>query len=58
MQREKNTLSQVGVMIAVAGLAILLAKILGAMLVKFAWPLILIGGILAVIGYALPGRRR
>jgi hypothetical protein len=58
MQKDKNSLGQIGVMLIVAGAAIWLAVVLGSMLLKLAWPLIVVGVILTIIAYALPGRRR
>ena len=54
MQKEKIGVGQIGVMLIAAGAAVLLAHLL----IRFAWPLILIGVILAVIGYALPRKMR
>jgi hypothetical protein len=58
MQKDRNTLGQIGVMLVVAGLAIWLAVTLGRMLMGFVWPMIIVGIILTIVAYALPGRRR
>ncbi|MGC4045233.1 MAG: hypothetical protein QM758_15685 [Armatimonas sp.] len=58
MQKDRSSVGQIGVMLIVAGVAIWLAVVLGHILLKLAWPLILVGVILTIIAYALPGRRR
>jgi hypothetical protein len=54
MQKEKNSIAQIGMILVAAGVAVLLAHLL----IRFAWPVIVIGGILLIIGYAMPGRKR
>ena len=58
MQKNRNSLTDIGILLALGGLAVYAALWLGRILYPFAGLAILVGVVLLLIGLATPGKRR